>query len=252
MKNYTITQKMSCLLGGLLLPALGFGQQWLGASSSTGLLYRNGNVQVYTGIGSASIGNAYGQNLNYGTGYLGFNMLRDGSIWSFSGDGANNGGSVIYGDVNGGIHFSGLPSNSFVAGGVGGTVVDSDVASQDAMVVGSNGKVRIGNVSTPSGYRLFVQEGILTEKLKIALSNNQIEWADFVFDDSYKLMPLSEVKQYIEAENHLPNMPSACELEEEGGIDVHKMLLMQQQKIEELYLYIIELEQKIVTQSAQK
>ena len=64
MKNYSITPKVGCLLAVLLLPALGLGQQWLGSSGSTGLLYRNGNVQAYTGIGSASIGNAYGQNLN--------------------------------------------------------------------------------------------------------------------------------------------------------------------------------------------
>ena len=123
---------------------------------------------------------------------------------------------------------------------------------ENILFMNGDGKIAMGDVPMPNGYRLFVKESILTEKLKIALSNNQVEWADFVFDDLYKLMPLSEVKQYIEAENHLPNMPSACELEEEGGIDVHKMLLMQQQKIEELYLYIIELEQKIVTQSAQK
>ena len=172
-------------------------------------------------------------------------MLRDGSIWSFSGDGANNGGSVIYGDVDGAIHFSGLPSNSFVAGGLDGTVVDTDVANQDVMVVGSNGKVRIGNVPTPNGYRLFVQEGILTEGLKIALSNDPTEWADYVFEQDYKLMPLSEVKQYVQTEKHLPNMASTCELQENGGIDVKKMMAKQQEKIEELYLYLIKQQTQI-------
>ena len=118
--------------------------------------------------------------------------------------------------------------------------------------INGDGRIAMGNVPTPVGYRLFVKDGILTEKLKIALSNDVLEWADYVFDSGYKLMPLSEVKTYIDTEKHLPNMPSTCELTEQGGIDVQKMLIMQQEKIEELYLYIIELEQKIATQSAQK
>lgn len=118
---------------------------------------------------------------------------------------------------------------------------------QDVFFINGDGKVVIGDgsISYPGDYKLYVQQGILTERLKIAMSNDPINWADYVFDNDYKLMPLSDVKRYIESEKHLPNMPSTCELAEQGGIDVHKMLIMQQQKIEELYLYMLEFDKKL-------
>ncbi|MFT4600060.1 MAG: hypothetical protein ACI857_000228 [Arenicella sp.] len=71
-------------------------------------------------------------------------------------------------------------------------------------------------------------------------------WADYVFDEDYELMPLHEVEEYITAKGHLPNMPSAKELEEEG-LDLGDMQALQMEKIEELYLHVIDLEKKLVS-----
>ncbi len=69
-------------------------------------------------------------------------------------------------------------------------------------------------------------------------------WADYVFKDNYKLKPLDEVKEYISENGHLPNIPSEKEIIEEG-IDVSEMNVKMMEKIEELFLYTIELKEEI-------
>ena len=105
------------------------------------------------------------------------------------------------------------------------------------------GNVTIGDVTTPTGYRLFVEEGILTEKVKISMKDES-EWADFVFDRDYKLPPLLEVDSYIKANGHLPDIPSAEEVVDQG-LDVAQINAKLLQKIEELTLYAIEQNQRI-------
>ncbi|GAB3985700.1 hypothetical protein GCM10028807_01520 [Spirosoma daeguense] len=103
-----------------------------------------------------------------------------------------------------------------------------------------NEAVIIGNnvAHTPSGYKLFVEEGILTEKVKVAVKNTS-DWSDYVFGDTYQLKELSEVERYVKANKHLPGLPSASEVVEKG-IDVAKMDAKLLEKIEELTLYSIE------------
>lgn len=68
-------------------------------------------------------------------------------------------------------------------------------------------------------------------------------WADFVFEDTYKLKPLSEVETFIKENKHLPEVPSETEVLDKG-IDVAKMDALLLQKIEELTLYMIELKKE--------
>ncbi len=69
-------------------------------------------------------------------------------------------------------------------------------------------------------------------------------WADFVFDENYKLPSLAEVETYIAKNKHLPNVPSEAEVLE-NGLDLAEMQSIQQQKIEELTLYIIQQQKQI-------
>lgn len=96
---------------------------------------------------------------------------------------------------------------------------------------------------TAGAYRLYVQDGILTEKLKVALRNSS-DWADYVFAPDYKLAPLEEVESFIKANNHLPNVPSADEMAN-NGLDVSKTSAKLMEKIEELTLYMIELNKEV-------
>ncbi len=100
------------------------------------------------------------------------------------------------------------------------------------------GTLRLGNVNTPAGYRLYVEQGILTEKVKVALKTSA-NWADHVFSLGYQLKSLPELEAYINQNKHLPGIPSAETLVKEGGIDVNRMFAQQMEKIEELTLYVI-------------
>ncbi len=106
----------------------------------------------------------------------------------------------------------------------------------------ANGKVYIGaTASYPNisgNYRLFVEGGVLTEKVKVALRSSA-NWADYVFEKNYDLMPLKNVEAYIAQHKHLPGIDSAEDLAK-SGLDIAEMQAKHMAKIEELTLYIIE------------
>lgn len=76
-----------------------------------------------------------------------------------------------------------------------------------------------------------------------------IPWADYVFKPGYQLRPLSEVNTFIGLNGHLPGMPSAAEVEKQGGFEMGRLNILLLEKVEELTLYTIQQEQKIATQN---
>ena len=113
----------------------------------------------------------------------------------------------------------------------------------------NDGKVAIGTTQTPtslnagaidiSNYRLFVRGGILADEVRVRTT-----WADYVFLPEYKLLSLQEVDSFIAQNGHLPNMPSA-ETIENGGLSVGEATTLQQEKIEEIFLHLIELKKQV-------
>ena len=105
-----------------------------------------------------------------------------------------------------------------------------------------NGQVGIGisdAANLPSAeYLLAVDGSIIAEEVRVELSGN---WPDYVFADDYNLMPLSEVEKSIQENKHLPGIPSASIVETEG-IELGEMQKKMMEKIEELTLYLIQLE----------
>jgi trimeric autotransporter adhesin len=99
-----------------------------------------------------------------------------------------------------------------------------------------------GITSMPEGYSFYVADGILTEKVKVAIKGTD-EWADYVFGKNYNRMSLTDVAKYIEKNNHLPNVPSAAEMVQNGN-DLHKTDVKLLEKIEELTLYMIEMKKE--------
>ncbi|WP_394991079.1 hypothetical protein [Emticicia sp.] len=69
-------------------------------------------------------------------------------------------------------------------------------------------------------------------------------WADYVFQDNYKLKPLSEVEAFIKENKHLPSVPSAAKIQEKGA-HVAELMTKMMEKIEELTLYSIEQKKEI-------
>ena len=74
----------------------------------------------------------------------------------------------------------------------------------------------------------------------IQVKVKQNVWSDFVFEPNYGLTPLKELETYINQNKHLPEIPSEQEIIE-NGLDLGEMQKLQMQKIEELTLYIIQL-----------
>ncbi|MEZ4685025.1 MAG: hypothetical protein R3B47_02885 [Bacteroidia bacterium] len=68
--------------------------------------------------------------------------------------------------------------------------------------------VGIGTTSIPNNYKLAVDGRIICEELRTRVGF----WPDYVFEDDYKLKSLEEVARHIEANKHLPGIPSAASL----------------------------------------
>jgi hypothetical protein len=108
----------------------------------------------------------------------------------------------------------------------------------------TTGNVGIGTTNiNDASYKLYVETGIRTRKVKV----DQAVWADYVFDPAYHLRPLSEVEQFIKINHHLPDVPSASEVER-SGLDLGDNQATLLKKIEELTLYLINQSKKIEQQ----
>ena len=108
--------------------------------------------------------------------------------------------------------------------------------------------VGVGTSSIASGYKFAVRGKAICEELKVQLYAN---WPDYVFAKNYTLPSLQNVEAHIQEKGHLPNMPSAKNIEAEKGFEVGEMTRLQQEKIEELYLYIIQMNKELEALKAQ-
>lgn len=102
-----------------------------------------------------------------------------------------------------------------------------------------NGNVGIGT-ATPDA-KLAVNGNILAHKIRVSL--NPV-WPDYVFEKTYQLPTLQEVEKHIQQFKHLPEVPSAQEVSD-NGIDLGASQAVLLKKIEELTLYLIEQNKKI-------
>lgn len=108
------------------------------------------------------------------------------------------------------------------------------------MRIQRDGTVGINTNDPDENYKLHVAGGIRATNYKSDVNS----YADFVFEDDYRLTPLSEVEAYIEENNHLPDIPSEAEARK-NGVDLQDMQAKLLQKIEELTLYVIEQQKRI-------
>ncbi len=103
------------------------------------------------------------------------------------------------------------------------------------------GNISIGTPDVPVGYQLAVKGKIIAEEVRCQLF---ADWPDYVFHQDYKLMSIDDLQKEIDRLGHLPGIPSAKEIDD-AGVDLGDMQVRMMEKIEQLTLYIIELNEKI-------
>lgn len=108
------------------------------------------------------------------------------------------------------------------------------------MVNRTTGVAAFGGI-TATGYKLSVAGKIICEEVRVALLGT---WPDYVFKKDYSLMPVEQLGEFIDTHGHLPNVPSATDLEQ-SGVEVGEMQRIMMEKIEELSLYIIDQQKQI-------
>ena len=251
--------------------------QWAGSTTTSGAIYRDGYIGIATSTptGHLSFG-GMGDHLTIGnpnfpnqkilsSGWLAgygdytelrvpgtepnnvaqFRMLHNGSV----GIGTNTPtGHLSFGGM--GNHLTignpGFANQVILATGWNGTIGDyteirvPGVAANNALLrIAQSGNVAIGT-DNPGSYKLAVEGKIAARGVKVTTT----AFADYVFEPTYKLRPLSSVENYINENKHLPGMPSAKDVEKEGGFELGNMNVKMLEKIEELTLYVIELKKE--------
>lgn len=110
----------------------------------------------------------------------------------------------------------------------------------------NNGKVVIGRgvKYDNEGFSLYVGNGIRTERVKVDVASSH-GWADYVFEKDYELIKLSDLKNYILKNKHLPEVPTKEEALRDG-VELLEFNILLLKKIEELTLYTIQQEERII------
>lgn len=138
-----------------------------------------------------------------------------------------------FGYVSSGGYLNGTGLKFETANGSGSTT------GVTRLTILNNGKVGVG--TTNPDEMLTVNGKVHATEVRIDLS---VPGPDYVFDKNYKLLSLDDVRAYIEAHHHLPDVPSAAEMES-NGVNVSEMNMILLRKVEELTLYVLELNKEI-------
>ena len=168
-------------------------------------------------------GKAHFPDLNYGSTYIGFNAVRGGGnsgTWVCQTNTWQNGGAVIWATMEGDLLFANIPRSSSGSSNQTG-LTDADIKSNVNLKLGADGL-------------------LMAKEIKVTLT----DWPDYVFDESHSLPSLETTEAYIKDNGHLPGVPSAAEIEQDGS-DLGQMNKILMQKVEELTLQVIELNKQL-------
>lgn len=98
--------------------------------------------------------------------------------------------------------------------------------------------------------RMSVDGILFANELIITRDNWNQEWPDYVFERDYNLIPLAELKAFVTTNKHLPSMPTASQVKD-NGIEMSSMQALLLEKIEQLTLYVIQLSEENQTLRAE-
>ncbi|MDF1698569.1 MAG: hypothetical protein P1U56_22145 [Saprospiraceae bacterium] len=101
--------------------------------------------------------------------------------------------------------------------------------------------VFVNTTIMPAGYHVAIDGKVACTEIRVQAVD---DWPDYVFEDDYPLMSISDFRTFIKQNNHLPGVPAASEINEDG-IEIGKTQEILLEKIEELSLYILQLEERL-------
>jgi hypothetical protein len=202
--------------------------QWAGSNTTTGAIYRDGSVGIGTASPQANLHvlGAIKAEANTDNGNIGASLHISHPGKTANGT-ANN--WVIY-------NMSGIYGNSLQFWAYDNIGCTTGGLCSNRFTIMDNGNVGIGTMN-PGSFRLAVEGTIGAREVRVTNAN---PWPDYVFSRNYHLKNLYALESYIKKNNHLPNIPSAQEVKD-NGIEVGQMSAKLLEKIEELTLYVIEL-----------
>lgn len=209
-----------------------------GAYSAYNLL--SGSRNSFLG-GTAGFNNKLG-NDNLFIGFAsGYTNKQSGNVMIGDGAGSNNDGSQnVFLGYYAGAYETGSNKLYIDNSATATPLIYGDFSSKKIGINTSNLVSLLGGADL-SAYSLYVKGGILAEEVHV-----EAGWADYVFENDYTLMPIEKVASFIEKNGHLPNIPSAEAVAKEG-IELADITKRQQEKIEEIMLYVIEIQKEIDT-----
>ena len=160
-------------------------------------------------------------------------------------------GSLLFGDVidantqygNWGIEYVNDPNDPGQGQGLNfwQPCGANQLTANYRLFLADNGNIGI-KTNNPQA-ELAVNGTVLAKAVRVNISATY--WPDYVFGNDYKMMTISELESYVNENRHLPGIPSASEVEEEGSVDLGEMNTILLQKVEELTRYIIDLQKQI-------
>jgi len=226
--------------------ALSFGTPSTGSSGTERLrITSKGNVGIGTSTPSAKLQTNYVFTDPFGVSIQG--GPSSGTALTIGGSAGDSGASVV--SIAPGWNTNASPyaldiSPTGVAFGTDTRLLNISFAGSNKMVVMKSGNVGVG--TTNPDQKLTVKGTIHSQEVIVDMS----VLPDYVFKPAYHLPTLTEVKTYIDKNHHLPEMPSAGQVEKEGLSlgDMNAKLL---KKLEELTLYLIEKDKIITDQQKQ-
>jgi hypothetical protein len=213
--------------------------------------------QGYYGHTFTTRNNAPRMSILGNNGYIGINTITPTHLFQVNG-GVGIGSNLISSGLNFGSDLSLVQhSNDFYAatiangggnglglniraGGIGSASVPLKVSRYDnteLIRVNGSGQMGIGTSVIPNGFKLAINGHAIAEKM-IIRKNENWNWPDFVFEEDYKLPNLVDIKNFVKDNKHLPEIPSAKDIEENGQ-DLAEMNRLLLKKVEELTLYLL-------------
>lgn len=199
------------------------------------LVIGEGYEQISFGSAMNDMNNGNG----WWVGYMGMNATRtrantwQSSVWTISGEASSGyGGGIIATDAGGKMFI--IPVA--IGANTTTTLTDAEIYARRVVEIGA----RSSTSGTLGAGLMRVNGNIICQDLEVTLTN----WWDEVFKPDYSLMTIYELEKYISENGHLPGVPAESEVVGQT-MSVQDMNLMLLKKVEELSLYVIDLQKQI-------